>query len=340
MSTEVSNINKIVQAVPPSSPFDKLRHFRDDGSEFWTAREMMDKLGYTEWRNMMTVIRRAQLACKNTGYAVSEHFVGANKPVQFGQGGKTTQDYELTRYAAYLTALNGDPRKEEVAEAQLYFTMMTRLAEINNLGPQATPVPVPVPVPVLDQNLVKLQEDQAKFAEKLVLMVEVIDVISGINNEVNALKQAHTADISEMKQAFAAEIDAMNDKFAALGRALGGPIDGAVPVADLDTPALFAPDQPAKLKLRVKVNTIVRQLAEIMDVSYKVAWNVSYKDLCDRYAFDAVRRGRNSGLRPLDVVERENRMGDLHKVVSELYRQAYKARVERDRDVDDDDPSS
>ena len=102
----------------------------DNGVEFWLARDLQHLLGYDEWRNFTSVINKAKTACEVSDHAISDHFVGVNKMVDLGSGSqRTVDDMMLTRYACYLVALNGDPRKQQIAFAQTYFAMQTRKAE-------------------------------------------------------------------------------------------------------------------------------------------------------------------------------------------------------------------
>ncbi|MDO8430607.1 MAG: DNA damage-inducible protein D [Candidatus Taylorbacteria bacterium] len=110
--------------------FDDIKH-EEDGVEFWFARELYPILGYTKWENFETVLERAKEACEKSRSSVEDHFLDVRKLIIVG---KNTQqeinDVKLTRYACYLTALNGDPRKEEIAFAQAYFVMQTRKIEV------------------------------------------------------------------------------------------------------------------------------------------------------------------------------------------------------------------
>ena len=98
---------------------------------FWFARDLQEPLGYSEWRNFEIVIQKAITSCDNSGYNHNDHFVGINKMVTLGSGSqREIHDYMLTRFACYLIAQNGDPRKEQIAFAQSYFAIQTRKQEL------------------------------------------------------------------------------------------------------------------------------------------------------------------------------------------------------------------
>jgi DNA-damage-inducible protein D len=105
--------------------FEEIKH-RDGSAEFWYARELSGVLEYVQWRNFAKVLDRARLACKNSGYAVSDHFAEVSKIVKAGATSKAVVDFKLTRYACYLVVQNGDPRKEVIALGQTYFAIQTR----------------------------------------------------------------------------------------------------------------------------------------------------------------------------------------------------------------------
>lgn len=105
--------------------------YEQDGIEFWLARELQELLGYADWRNFLNAINKAKESCETTGEAVSDHFVDVNKTIQMPKGAsKEVPDFMLTRYACYLIAQNGDPKKEQIAFAQSYFAIQTRKQEL------------------------------------------------------------------------------------------------------------------------------------------------------------------------------------------------------------------
>lgn len=110
--------------------FEDIKQIRTDGTEFWSARELAPALEYTKWENFQNVIKRAMIACENSGHSVENDFPEVRKIVDAGIASKPVKDYELTRYACYLIVQNGDPRKEVIALGQTYFAIQTYRQEV------------------------------------------------------------------------------------------------------------------------------------------------------------------------------------------------------------------
>ncbi len=112
--------------------FDQLaQRIEAEDIEFWFARDLMEPLGYARWENFLAVLERAVQSCRSTGYEPDDHFRGVTKMVKLGSGAeRLIDDFMLNRYACYLIAQNGDPRKQPIAFAQSYFAVQTRKQEL------------------------------------------------------------------------------------------------------------------------------------------------------------------------------------------------------------------
>lgn len=115
--------------IKPGSPFDAIKH-EDEKGEYWFARDLMPLLGYAQWRQFNDAINRARASAAVADVPVHQHFIFADARKNAGQVGRLGGDFRLSRYACYLVAMNGDTRKREIADAQQYFVVKTRQAEV------------------------------------------------------------------------------------------------------------------------------------------------------------------------------------------------------------------
>lgn len=128
--------------------FDGLRHFDEDGNEFWLARQLAKILEYSEYRHFLPVIERARQACLNSGRVPEDHFEDILEMVEIGSGARRElPDIRLSRYACYLIVQNGDPSKTVIANGQTYFALQTRRQELAD-----------------DEKFARLSEDEKRLA--------------------------------------------------------------------------------------------------------------------------------------------------------------------------------
>ncbi len=113
--------------------FEDKRRINEHGAEYWSARDIQPLLGYDQWRRFENAVKKAQASCEQSGNDCDHHFAGAGKMVQLGSGSeRKLVDYHLSRFACYLIAQNGDPRKPEIAHAQRYFAVQARRQELTD----------------------------------------------------------------------------------------------------------------------------------------------------------------------------------------------------------------
>jgi len=120
-------------AIRPTT-VEELKQVNQYGAEYWSARDLQPLLGYTQWRSFENAINKAATSCEQSGNDPEHHFARARKPIIGGKGAvQEVVDYHLSRFACYLIAQNGDPRKPEIANAQKYFAVQTRRQEISDV---------------------------------------------------------------------------------------------------------------------------------------------------------------------------------------------------------------
>lgn len=115
------------------STFEDLKRLNEHSAEYWSARDLQVLLGYSQWRRFEDAITRAIESCEASGNKAGHHFAGAGKMIGTGKGAvREVEDYHLSRFACYLIAQNGDPRKPAIAQAQKYFAVQTRRQELSD----------------------------------------------------------------------------------------------------------------------------------------------------------------------------------------------------------------
>ena len=193
----------VEQVFNAQSPFDSIKRIGDDGAEYWSARDLMPLMGYGAWHNFMVPVERARKSSENVGMTCN--FNDVVKRSKGARGETTRKDLHLDRMAAYLVAMNGDPNKPEVAAAQTYFAVQTRVAETQ---PPALNLPQDYPSALRElasqveatELAEKRAQEQAELAAKRALEIEA---------QAPAVEKAaaHTAsDDSKGRQAFAREV--------------------------------------------------------------------------------------------------------------------------------------
>src|SRR5258706_2400306 len=117
--------------ISPHKVFEGIKKIDADRDEYWEGRELMPLLGYTKWQNFELVINKAKIACSKSGQKIKHHFTDISKMVKLGSGSeRPVKDCQLSRYACYIIAQNGDPSKQQIANAQTYFAVQTRKQEV------------------------------------------------------------------------------------------------------------------------------------------------------------------------------------------------------------------
>ncbi|WP_432679177.1 phage antirepressor KilAC domain-containing protein [Rhodococcus pyridinivorans] len=184
------------------SPFDQIRQTRPDGSEFWSARDLQQVMNYTRWSGFKIPLERAMKAAENQGHDVGRNFQGSAKVS--GERGPASEDFHLTRFAAYLVAMNGDPNKAQVAEAQAYFAIQTRIAET---------APAPFALPQSMSEALRLAADQFDRAELEAAQRRQLAAKVEHDAPMLAKAEAHSASTTSInRQDFAREVQTWGKK--------------------------------------------------------------------------------------------------------------------------------
>lgn len=178
-----------------TSPFDDLRQVDDSGNEYWSARDLMPIAGYEKWERFEDAINRAKTSADNQGHNPEHHFPTSGKVIDGGRWGtQTVADYNVTRFGCYLIFQNGDPRKLEIAAAQGYFAIQTRIAETQvPATPNLTTLEGIAQLAQAAQNAVAMAQAERSRADLAVTRAEkseaIVDIIE--NGEGISIREFH-----------------------------------------------------------------------------------------------------------------------------------------------------
>lgn len=201
MESQMSDLTIQNPTDSSQSPFDSIRQTRPDGSEFWSARDLMPLLGYPTWQHFVPAIDRARAAAVAQGNDVDALFTVSREK----SGGRPREDFHLARFACYLVAMNGDPRKQEVASAQAYFAIQTRVAE--------TQAPAQFELPQTMSEALRLAADQFDRAELEASKRRQLEAKVEHDAPKVAKAEAHTASKKAIhRQEFSREVQAWGQK--------------------------------------------------------------------------------------------------------------------------------
>ena len=140
--------------------FENIKHIREDGSEYWSARELAPALEYTQWRNFSKVIGRAMIACENSGHNVLDDFAEVSKIVDAGATSKPIKDYELSRYACYLIVQNGDSRKDNVQSADAATSVHYNVGKEVRAAIEKIGGTMPEDLPTPEKSIQQIEQEQ------------------------------------------------------------------------------------------------------------------------------------------------------------------------------------
>ena len=263
-----------------SSLFDSICRTDEAGNEYWMARELMPLLGYQKYERFEDTINRAKTTCRNSGNLDAEHFI-PYFPEPGSYKGRPQKDCKLSRYGCYLTAMNGDPNKPQIAAAQSYFAFKTREAELATAA-QTTQIE-----PVDDLEALQLVvRNQSVMIDRMVAERRRVDRLEAATEQTNQRLDAIEAD----RQAAEASLKALP------------------PATVLAEP----------LGLRAQINRAVRDYQYATNLPHQDVWRWLYREFRDRTHIDLTVRARNAQCSRLDLCEQLGLLEQMYAIALDL----------------------
>ena len=280
------------------SPFDKIRRVDESGNEYWLARELMPLLGYQKWERFEGSIDRARVACQNSGFDAKEHF--------FPETGKTTggrpgSDYRLSRHACYLTTMNGDPKKPEIALAQSYFAIKTQEAETSTKAQTANAASSPTYFLEVARSILNQVESQfSQMQQNQRALFAMLQHQEQLQNQVNQIEET----VNEV-QFVQAEAKAELEK--------------------IDLPEIPVQQMTDRKKITWLIETYVRKTG----VNRVEVWNEVYRQFGYRYSINLKTRannetkrleeqGKKTKIKAMDVLESLRMCKEFYAIAYEI----------------------
>ncbi len=184
-----------MSAIMPSharSPFDSLRLVDESGRDYWSARDLAPMMGYDKWERFAVAVDRARAACANSTGDAEDHFRASSKIVEIGSSAsRALTDWHLTRHGAYLVAMNGDPRKLEIAAAQTYFAVRTYEAETMATSTPAAAMPTHAEALRAWAAELELRQAAEQRAAELEPAARSWDVLASTDGDYSVREAAH-----------------------------------------------------------------------------------------------------------------------------------------------------
>ncbi|MBA4191316.1 MAG: hypothetical protein C0467_25315 [Planctomycetaceae bacterium] len=252
---------ELAKKEPGGSPFDAIRK-TDAQGEFWSGRELGDVLSYKDWRNFMEAVEKAKVSCEIAGHEPGDHFGDATKMIQIGKGAeRSVNDVRLSRYACYIVAMNGDPRKAQVAAAQRYFAIQTYRAE-THLSPVANESDDPMIVSLqrvleIRRSQLALEREQAELRVRQETLEAEQAELSAKMSDTAAVVTCCAGRVELVEERAERLLDLVMHKAAPTTKHTGPHPSRVALVHILDTPALLK----TVLEVAPNYNGIQRALA-------------------------------------------------------------------------------